>query len=84
MQNQHFEIWSRPTHKCVAVHERVKKFLDLLDNGNGKFKASVLDAMLFLHQAWTGVSQSTIANCFCHCGFHVAETEHLDEEDTTL
>ena len=41
---------------AFAVHKRVKKFLDLLDNGNGKFKASVLDAMLFLHQVWADVS----------------------------
>ena len=37
--------------------------------------------MLFLRQAWGDVSQSTIDNCFRHCGFYVAETDHLDEEN---
>ena len=51
-------------YKCILV----KKLLVAMDS-NAELKITVLDAMKWLKQSWDEVTESTIKNCFQHCGF---------------
>ena len=44
------------------------KFLDSTDD-DVTFRATILDAIIFLRALWSNVSAATITNCLRHCGF---------------
>ena len=57
------------------------KFLESLDD-EVPFRANILDAIILLRAAWSNMSATTITNCFCHCGFSLANEPQVttDEE----
>ena len=48
------------------------------------FRASVLDAVVMLHTAWSNVLATTIANCFHNCGFRDSEEEEDEEQEDCI
>ena len=52
----------------------IGKHLRAIDNDE-EAKINVLDALYFLQQAWNSVTQQTIANCYRHAGFKVADDD---------
>ena len=51
-----------------------------------KFRATVLDAIHYIHKSWNDVSKITINNCFKHAGFDSGSelTEDMENEDILL
>ena len=44
-------------------------------DSNCEFNFNLLDSLYFVRDSWRAVTQSTIANCFNHCGFNNANIE---------
>ena len=47
-------------------------------------RVNVLDAIAWLHLAWTGVTGDCIRKCFAHCGFRPVEDPAVVRDDAVL
>ena len=72
--------------QSLKVHYKyklVQKLLVAMDSQE-HLKISVLDAMKWLKQAWSEVSEATIRNCFKLCSFKEDATEDPPSQDPHL
>jgi hypothetical protein len=54
--------------------------LTALDDGK-EFRVNLLEALHTARYAWNSVKQTTIANCFRHCGFKIVDGTSNYAED---
>ena len=75
---------------CMKIHYRkqvMERIIHDIDRGQSfsDIKISVLDALRIIQTAWSNVSNSTISNCFQHCGFthgvNSTDSEEANEDE---
>jgi hypothetical protein len=57
--------------RCLKAHYRRQLLLKILNSldENREFTPTLFMAVQLLSQAWSSIEESTIRNCFHHCGF---------------
>ncbi|GBP89083.1 Tigger transposable element-derived protein 4 [Eumeta japonica] len=60
---------------------QVLQMIQNIENGEDTKSLSVLDANLMILEAWEKVTQTTIANCFCHTDFKDLSPSQAESDD---